>query len=53
MFEDSEQVPEWAKAAVATLANNGIIQGFEDNSIRPNNPITRAESAILIDKSGI
>ena len=53
VFEDSEQVPEWAKAAVATLANNGIIQGFEDNSIRPNNPITRAESAILIDKSGI
>ncbi len=52
-FEDREQVPEWAKPAVASLTNSGVIQGFEDNTIRPNNPITRAESAILIDKSGI
>ena len=52
-FTDSDKVPEWARAAVATLTNSGVIQGFEDNTIRPNNPITRAESAILIDKSGI
>ena len=52
-FTDSDKVPEWARAAVATLTNSGVIQGFEDNTIRPHNPITRAESAILIDKSGI
>lgn len=52
-FADSEQVPDWAKSAVGSLVNMGVIHGFEDNTIRPNNPITRAESAVIIDKSGI
>ncbi len=52
-FSDNEQIPQWASAPMAALVNKGIIQGFEDNTIRPNNPITRAESAVIINKSEI
>lgn len=52
-FADNGDIPEWSKNAIASLASRGIIQGFEDNTIRPNRPITRAESAVIINKSGI
>lgn len=52
-FADKSEIPMWAAEAIASLANAGIIHGFEDNTIRPNNPITRAEATVIIDKSGM
>lgn len=52
-FADNAQIPQWAYASMATLADKGIIQGFEDNTIRPNNSITRAEAAVIISKSEV
>lgn len=52
-FADKSDIPKWAENAIGTLVSKGIVQGFEDNTIRPNKSITRAESAVIIDKSGI
>lgn len=52
-YADSVRIPEWAKEAFESLTSLGIIQGFEDNTIRPDNAITRAEAATLVSKAGI
>lgn len=53
IFADNEQIPEWSREAIAVLSEKGIIQGFEDNTIRPQRFITRAEAAVLVDKADI
>ena len=52
-YSDVNDIPKWALDAVSGLEEKGIVKGYENNTIRPNNHITRAESAVLIDKSGI
>lgn len=37
----------WYYDAVAALSNAGIITGYEDGTFRPNQPITRAEFAVI------
>ena len=37
----------WYSKAVATLAELGIIMGYEDGTFQPNKPITRAEFAVV------
>ena len=37
----------WYGQAVGTLAQLGILQGYEDGTFRPNAPITRAEFAVV------
>ena len=36
---------DWYYAAVSTLSNMGILNGYNDGTFRPNNTITRAEFA--------
>lgn len=38
---------DWFYNEVSALATKGIIKGYEDNSFRPNSPITRAEFAVM------
>ena len=38
----------YASEAIAVLSNLGIVNGFEDGTVRPNQLITRAETATLI-----
>lgn len=40
----------WAKPAVDKLVGENVISGYGDGTFRPNNPITREESATLIAK---
>lgn len=40
----------WYTEAVATLANLGILTGYEDGTFRPNGNITRAEFATICAK---
>lgn len=47
-FVDTDDISEYAREAVTTLARAGIINGFEDGSFAPKNCLTRAESAKLI-----
>lgn len=39
---------KWYTTCVATLANAGILRGYEDGSFQPNANITRAEMATII-----
>lgn len=47
-FTDSQDIADYAKAAVNYLASKKIISGFEDGSFRPNEIITRAQAAKII-----
>lgn len=47
-FSDYDKVSDYAKDAVGKLSYKGIIKGFEDNTFRGSNTITRAEAAQLI-----
>ncbi|WP_432357088.1 S-layer homology domain-containing protein [Sporosarcina sp. UB5] len=42
---------QWYYGYVAALANAGYISGFEDDTFRPNAPMTRAQTAKIIDLS--
>lgn len=47
-FVDYEQIAEYAIDAVGYLSDMKAINGYEDNSFRPKNTITRAEASQLI-----
>ena len=49
-FTDTEDIADYAIAAVAEMASKGIINGYEDGSFRPKNTLTRAETAVVIYK---
>lgn len=38
----------WAAAWVEQLVAEGIVSGFPDGTYRPNNPVTRAQMAVLL-----
>jgi len=41
----------WAKEEINSMAQMGILSGYEDNSFKPNNPVTREEFASLITRA--
>lgn len=47
-FADSGSISAWAKEAVVTAAQNGIIKGYPDNTFRPGGSATRAEAVTVI-----
>ena len=49
-FADSDQIPEWAKENINKMVGLGFVSGYEDNTIRPNNFVTRAEAVTLLYK---
>lgn len=44
VYEDSDQIPEWAIGKV----DKGTIRGYPDGTLRPNQPIKRSESLSLL-----
>jgi hypothetical protein len=51
--KDFDDVPAnfWAKPFVDKLSSRKIIEGYENNIYRPQQPVTRAEFAAIIDKA--
>ncbi|MBR5239464.1 MAG: S-layer homology domain-containing protein [Clostridia bacterium] len=47
-FDDDRYIASYAKTAVITLKENGIIQGNELNCFNPTMPATRAEAAQML-----
>ena len=47
-FGDSTDISAYASDAVNTLAYEGIISGYPDNTFRPGGTITRAETASIL-----
>ena len=52
-FADNNYISYWAVEAVSAFTNMEIITGFTDNTFRPQNNITRAETVVLIDRVGL
>ena len=50
-FNDSEKISNWAKEYVDALSDNKIINGYEDNTFRPNDNITRAETVSILSRA--
>lgn len=40
----------WAAEAVQRWSGNGVINGYEDGSFRPGNPVSKAEFAAIINR---
>ena len=47
-FADSAQIPSWAVRAFKTLNNAGIISGYGDLTVKPNNKVSRAEAVTML-----
>lgn len=41
----------WAKNSIEALASQNIIAGFPDGSFKPNEPVTRAQFATIVNKA--
>lgn len=52
-FADSEKVSDYAVKAIQALAGKGIIKGYDDNTINPKGEITRAETAVIIQRAAM
>ncbi|WP_337099631.1 S-layer homology domain-containing protein [Paenibacillus sp. YIM B09110] len=53
-FKDANQIPAGAVGYVALALEKGIITGYEDRNgktFRPNQPVSRAELAALLDRT--
>ncbi|BBI36720.1 S-layer homology domain-containing protein [Cohnella abietis] len=49
-FADDKDIPNWAKDAVATIKNLGIIEGKGANQFAPGDKTTRAEAVTVLLK---
>lgn len=47
-YKDDEDIPSWAKEFAAIDYELAITKGYEDDTFRPNNPITRAEFFAIV-----
>ena len=52
VYADFPDMPEGekAKTAITNAVSNGILSGYEDGTLRPDAPITRAEMASIITR---
>lgn len=51
-FDDVENdsTVEWAKPYIHSMTDAGYIKGFEDGTFRPNQPITKIQSLLLMSR---
>ncbi len=47
-FEDRAEIPEWAVSYVRSLVGQGIINGYENGTLKPNASMTRGEVAKVL-----
>ncbi len=48
LFDDSGSISAWAGEALVTAMENGLIEEYADNTVRPQNSATRAEAVTVI-----
>ncbi|MEW9702894.1 S-layer homology domain-containing protein [Paenibacillus sp. SI8] len=51
-FKDANKIPAGSVGYVAVAIEKGLVDGFEDNTFRPNQSVTRAQLAALLDRTG-
>jgi hypothetical protein len=50
-FADADEIPAGSVGYIAVAIQKGLITGFEDDTFRPNAPVTRAQLAALLDRT--
>lgn len=50
-FTDRRSIPAWATSAIQNMVGYEIINGFEDNSFKPNKTVTKAELSEILYKA--
>jgi hypothetical protein len=51
-YKDADKIPAGSVGYVSLAIERGLINGYPDNTFRPNQPVTRAELAALLDRTG-
>lgn len=49
-FTDQSKFADWNSTAITHLKDQGIIKGYSDGEFKPDNNVTRAEMAVMMDK---
>jgi hypothetical protein len=49
IFDDT--LDNWAESSINGAVERGIITGYEDNTFKPDEPITREEMAVMISRA--
>ena len=49
-FLDGSEVSDWAKTSFEGAIENGYLNGYTDNTLKPKNNITRAEAIVTIER---
>ncbi len=47
-FADKDAIQSWAVPSITAVVARGIVSGYEDNTFRPENPVTRAEASKML-----
>ena len=47
-FSDATSIPDWARASVAAMVEYGYLSGYEDGTLRLEQPILRCETFALL-----
>jgi hypothetical protein len=47
-FGDAADIPEWASAGVEFANSMKLMNGYEDNTFKGGNPLSRAEAAVVV-----
>ncbi|MCK9905815.1 S-layer homology domain-containing protein, partial [Frankia sp. Cpl3] len=46
----TDKVPAYAQGAVQVAMSKGLVKGYPDKTFRPDQPVTRAEAAAILDR---
>lgn len=47
-FKDLGNIPLWVRPYIAQAVEAGLVSGYQDNTFRSSNPITRTEIAVIL-----
>lgn len=50
-FKDSSEIGDWAAGYIQAAVEKKIIVGYEDNTFRPSNKLTREEMVVMVMKA--
>ena len=47
-YKDANLLPDWSLPTIRSLMSIGMLQGYDDGTIRPNNTVSRAEAIKML-----